>query len=360
MRARVLTAPEDAVGWRRAVSGFGDTGDDLYFQPEWALLNAGEGGAKARLFFYSDGADSLAYPFLDRPVAPIGASRVGDGSRDIETAYGYGGPLSTTDSKEFLQAAWSAFGRWCAETRVVAEFVRFHPLLGNERWIGHRAETMKDRATVSMALGRGSRAELPYPSTARNMIRRSLRVPCTVEERNDDEGWALFRQLYLETMDRKRAEDSYYFDERYFEGLREITVRRGFLLTVESSGTGFAAAVFLRGARWLHYHLSGARGRGAVPGSMNLLLHNAAVRGAELGLERLHLGGGASRADDDPLLRFKASMGTDRHEFWIAGRVHDAEAYRSLREAWRAEYPQLWVRYCARILCYRYRQQSPD
>ena len=39
---------------------------------------------------------------------------------DIESAYGYGGPLSNTDDDEFLKQCFESFSNWCLEQNVVA------------------------------------------------------------------------------------------------------------------------------------------------------------------------------------------------------------------------------------------------
>ena len=50
--------------------------------------------------------------------------------RDIESVYGFTGPVASTADGDFLAAAWQAFGTWCSTQHVVAEFVRAHVVRG--------------------------------------------------------------------------------------------------------------------------------------------------------------------------------------------------------------------------------------
>src|SRR5207249_1304318 len=74
----------------------------------------------------------------------------GTGLRDASSPYGYGGPVSTTDAPGFLRSAWGAYGEWMREHRVVVEYIRFHPLLANERYYG--GSIQENRAVVCVDL----------------------------------------------------------------------------------------------------------------------------------------------------------------------------------------------------------------
>ena len=65
-----------------------------------------------------------ALPLLLRPLPDA------DGW-DATTAYGYGGPVSTTSGED--PAFGAAIDDWAARNGVVATFIRYHPLLGNHR-----------------------------------------------------------------------------------------------------------------------------------------------------------------------------------------------------------------------------------
>ena len=278
---------------------------------------------------------------------------------DIEAAYGYGGPLANTDAADFLGEAQRAFDQWCADQGVVAEFLRLHPLLENQRWLSPKVELVYDRETVAMGLAGTDGTEanpLPANAAARNMLQRARKLGVRVTEYSARQVFERFARLYLTTMDRLNADEFYYFDDDYFSRLRKLVEESGFLLVAEQDDEWLAAAVFLQGSTWLHYHLSAADYTKRVPGAVNLLLFTAAQIGSQQGLKGLHLGGGTTRSPEDSLLRFKGSMADRRHSFYIGKRVHNPEAYNWLRTTWGQQYPTLKSKYRDRLLVYRYQQ----
>jgi len=157
-------------------------------------------------------------------------------------------------------------------------------------------------------------------------------------------------------MDRLGVDAYYHFNEDYFLGLAQLVQNSGLLLAAVQDEEWVAAAVFLKGSTWLHYHLSAADPDKRVPGATNRLLYTAAQVGSQRGLKRLHLGGGRTSMPDDSLLKFKRSMATDSHSFYIGKRIHNPDVYALLRKLWEQCYPSLRPKYSDRLLCYRYRE----
>src|ERR1039458_8383092 len=102
---------------------------DVYFTAEYHLAHELNGDGKALAFVAEDGKRTLFHPFLIRLIPEFDLH---DEWHDIESVYGYSGPLSTTNDRKFLAEAWGAFSDWCQQQNVVAEFIRFHPLLDNK------------------------------------------------------------------------------------------------------------------------------------------------------------------------------------------------------------------------------------
>jgi hypothetical protein len=355
MEFRLLDAGEDADRWRGCFLRMAPESRDIYFSPEWALLHAFSGRCAAKAATFEREGQLWLYPFVLREIDPIGADRVGAGGYDLETPYGYGGPISTSEDPGFLARAGRAFEEWCRAQGVVAEFVRFHPLLGNSRLAPAGADPEVERETVSMDLRRLSGESFAFGGSAGNMIRRALSLGCRAEILRGADGFDGFRTLYLETMARKGAGGFYEFDDHYFRELERVIGESGCVVAVFVGTEMVGAGVFIWGDRWMHYHLSGSKRREGLVGINNLMLRSAAEFGASRGLSRLHLGGGMTSDPGDPLLKFKRSMGTDRHTFHIARRVHRRDAYERLVSAWEAEYPKLKAKFGDRVLCYRER-----
>jgi len=352
---RILDASEDARAWDAQLAKLQESLRDIYFGAEYVALHTFEAGSRALLAVFEEAGQVWLYPFIMRPVPMLRDCKLEDSWFDLETPYGYGGPLSASDDADFLRAAHRAFQNWCAQQRIVTEFVRLHPLLQNDRWLDPRVELVYDRATVSLNLAGISELEigkLPINKMSRYMIRRALRSGVQVESLSIKDNFDEFMTLYKQTMARLAASEYYYFNDRYFAGLRELAHQKGWLLVAKRDGRWLAAALFLRGTKYLHYHLSGST-EDRQNGASNLLLYEAAVMGSRHGFSQLHLGGGSTSSAQDSLLEFKKSMGTDCHRFHIGKRIHDRDVYARLKEAWAKAYPSLVDGWGHRLQCYR-------
>ena len=84
--------------------------------------------------------------------------------------------MSTSDAPDFLRFAWQAYAGWMREAGVVVEYVRFHPLLANDRWYGGRVQD--NRMVVSVDLSHGD-LEGTYSVRTRQAVRKAMaRGPC--------------------------------------------------------------------------------------------------------------------------------------------------------------------------------------
>jgi hypothetical protein len=308
---------------------------DVYHLDAYHRVAEANGEGRAEAFVAERDGELLFHPFLRRPIRRVGAEAIADGLWDLESAYGYVGPIATTADPAFLAGAWGAFREWCTAERVVAEFVRFNPLLANERFAERHMQIVRDRETVALRLTEDEDALWrAYPSTQRNMVRKAEQAGLQARVIPALEGLEEFHALYAETMNRINAEARYSFGHEYFNALADQlgdSVR--VVIVSGSEGVAAACALLARGRR-LHYHLAGSRSWARSLGASNLMLHAAALWGSSHGMGVLHLGGGRSGAADDSLLRFKASIGRTRLTFHTGRRVYDEAAYTALCESW--------------------------
>lgn len=328
MTAGVITLA-DAEAWQRAVEN--QPLADVFHLPGYHRAAETNGDGTAYAYLADEGGHVLFHPFLHRRI---------DRSRsDIETVYGYSGPIATTEDPAFLEGCWRAFDDWCTAAGVVAEFVRFNPLSANERLASARYDVRFARDSVVVDLA-ATDDELwaRYSSTQRNMVRRARRDGLAVEELCDENGLATFVHLYRETMRRVGAGAQYSFSDAYFAALREELGDGVRVLAVRRGAQVAAAALFLLYRDRMHYHLAANAADERRGGAGNLLLHEAISWGAAHGYTRLHLGGGVSARANDPLFRFKRSISTLTRPAFVGGRVYDAEAYDELCATWMREH----------------------
>jgi hypothetical protein len=334
MRSTIVPASDrdQWLAWMRRAGA-----DDVYYLPEYHRLYDFQ-GVECLAYAVSAGGECLFHPFLLRPVARVGALAAPPGLNDIETVYGYSGPVATTTAPDFLAEAWQGFEAWCAERNVVCEFIRFSPLLRSERFASAQTEVSLDRETVEIRLAGGEEALWQgYESTQRNRVRKALRRGLACREASLDDGLATFRDLYEGTMQRAGATGFYFFPDAYYRDLQRTMADCTKLFVVTNGDVPIAAGLFFTSGRTLHYHLGASREDALPLAPNNLLFHQVSLWGQQHGFARLHLGGGRSKAADDALLRFKKRFSPHVLAFHIGRRIQHPERYAMLGDLWQEQ-----------------------
>ena len=351
----IITLPSGMDEWKQSLLLLPESCQDTYFTPEYLLMHAEIHRGSSICLKYIENSQVWLFPILCTPIEKIGKVNLPSGLYDLETAYGYGGPLCNTEDQGFIKRATNASIEWAENYGVVAHFTCFHPLLQNERWVDDpELEILFDRYTASTDLQKYSKDKDFYPKSTRNIISRGQRAGLSVKFIDIDENFSSFVGLYQKTMHRLGADPFYRFDDQYFTALQMLIIKNGYLCAAFHSAKMVAAAIFFYGTRLIHYHLSASDFDYRLPGTMNLILDRAIAEGQARGFSRLHLGGGRTVATDDSLFKFKKSMATDIHSFNIGKRIYNKEVYNNLKTIWKQEYPNLISKYQHRLLCYRY------
>lgn len=348
MNCRALTSAQ-AKEWRAALGALPHA--DVYYLPEYHRACEANGDGTAYAFVAEESGKTLFHPFMLRRIERVGTRPVETPLYDIQTVYGYTGPLQNCDDETFLRQAWGQFGVWCREQRAVAEFVRFHPLLENHVAQQAYYQVSLDRETVALRLDVSAEALWKsYTPVHRNMIRKAMNCGLCGELGDLERDLPEFSKLYGETMERANAGAYYSFPEAYFQRLREGLREHLLLFSVRAGGKPIAAALAFSFRDMLHYHLAGSDSAFRQAAPNNLLLHTMAEWGRSHGLRCFHLGGGRTARPDDELLRFKASVSRLRRQFHIGMRVHDQQGYERLCEEWLtqnggAQHPRYFLLY---------------
>ncbi len=347
-----ITAPEE---WMQTLLSLPVSCRDVYFTPQYHYLHTQEDSAQAICLKYQENELTWCFPGLLNPIDKIGRVALPKGLFDLETAYGYGGPLSNSQDQDFLTRANQAFIEWAESNGIVAQFIRFHPLLSNEQWIkDDQLEIVFDRFTLSENISYYNAALPHYPKSARNAIDRGKRLGIETRVLDVDQWFPAFLDLYQKAMLKLGAESYYFFNRDYFNQLSSLVKDHGLLIGAMFKQKIIAAAIFLCGPNMMHYHLSASDFDNRLPGATNMILDLAFQEAKSMGLSQVHMGGGRTSAPDDSLLLFKKSMSTDTHCFHIGKRIYNMATYKDLVAIWEQEYPSLVEHYQNRLLRYRY------
>ncbi|MDP2859931.1 MAG: hypothetical protein Q8P50_18465 [Bacillota bacterium] len=249
------------------------------------------------------------------------------GVRDIESAYGYGGPLSTTADPEFLSAARDAFTQWARARGVLAEFLRFHPLVPHERW--YSGDVAFNRTTVHVDLAEDLFQQ--YPTRTRTCIRQYRAGGLAMERVSSEVMRSVFPGMYESNMEHAGASSEYHFPLRYLEALFEFCECDNWLVFMRGKPVAGAVVLASSVAGVAEYHLSarvlGLERSRAMPG----LIHGMAEYYQSRSFRYLYLGGGRSVGDQDSLLFFKKGFSQSTAPYRIGHQVFAADVYDEMR-----------------------------
>ncbi len=261
------------------------------------------------------------------------SSTPGVAAFDVQSAYGYGGPVSNCDDPGFLGRADEAYCGYCSENAVAAEFVRLHPMAVS--WQPFGGDIFFDRDTVVLQLGETA-PRAGYSTRARTAVRKAERQGLTIVECSVQEWIGYFAEFYRGSMQEIGAQPFYLFGNAYFDTVSGLDGLR--LFSVEQDGRWVSAGLFFYGGDTAEYHLSGTTPEGRRLGATNLLIDHAASVARQEGCRWLYLGGGTNASADNPLFFFKKSFSQLLRPFRIGTRVHRADLYSELRQAHPSKY----------------------
>jgi hypothetical protein len=344
----------DYVEWKLIINSLPDYCQDIYFEPEYLEMNSGKDSEKVVCFKYQEENKIWLFPVIKNPINKIGNYEINN-LYDLETAYGYGGPISNNNDIDFLKKANLAFTNWAENSGIIALFVRFHPLINNQLWIvDDEMDILFDRLTVSMKTTTYQEIYGSYPKATKNILKRGSKSDIEIKLMDPKEDMKGFKDLYLKSMKYLNASQFYFFDDYYFSQLALLTEKQGLMIGAFLKGELISSAIFLTGTTWMHYHLSATDFLRRIPGLSNYVIDKAFQIACEIGISYVHLGGGKSTAEDDPLLKFKKSMSNVVHKFFIGKRIFNSKEYERVNNIWMEQYPELSKIYGDRLLCYRY------
>lgn len=149
---------------------------DIYFEPDYARLYESD-DCKAFEYRFECEFGIITNLFLKRKInipLPDGIQYY-----DIVTPYGYGGPVihSTTDKEKLIAAYMEDFQSFTARENIIAEFVRFHPIIGNALDFKDAYKAIFDRKTVGTTLTYEDVIGTEFSKHKRKDIRKILSNP---------------------------------------------------------------------------------------------------------------------------------------------------------------------------------------
>jgi len=310
-------------------------GLDPYFAGDVNTLLYGEAWESVLV---EDGTHALVHAYARSPIS-------GTGFYDVEPLMGYSGPLANTNDGEFLRLALTEYSSFSRQNSIVAELVRFNPLLRNHTPLtglipGLRTVEQKPIAYVRLSSDPDAILQ-SYARNCRTCTRKGLRLYDNRVVDKSSELWSVFVNLYIHAMRVKKANPAFMFDSAFFERLR--VSGRTYLIGTFLDKEILCLHVGLAG-KVTSYALLEAIGDTSVrheAGASNANLHFGAIHMAAQGCSWYCLGGGLSDDPQDPLMRFKAAMASEVKPLPLGFFCHDAARLNELYKQAEADNPQV-------------------
>jgi Acetyltransferase (GNAT) domain len=340
----VASDPQDASRWDELV----DLAPipDVYYRAGYALASETAGHGKAIGLILSTNRLSVLLPLLLQPLSDLPFAQ-GEPGFDAITPYGYGGllPLSRTEPLTKLDVATllEALQQWCREAGVVSCFIRLHPLLVQESWLGHDhlsqyTSLLQFRSpTIAVDLTKWDSArQRPMGLHERrrrdlNHAQRHLRVSWSGTDVPLREALGLFQQIYEQRMVYLHASSSYFFPTEYYLCLADRLPNNVAVALAWLDCKVVGGMLFMADRQFAHYHLGGSNEQGRELGGGTLLMNAGAQWARGRGCKLFHLGGGV-RSSDDGLFEYKRSFGGNVYRYHTLEVISDASRYRELVE----------------------------
>lgn len=328
---------------------------EVYYTPAYYRLYE-EGGCGQALCFVYEEDDKLAlYPFFLNSVNALGY-KLDKQYYDVQGAYGYNGIVGNCREEAFLAGLAASWLDWCRQRNVIAEFIRFNPVLRNE----HLCTWCEPVEALDNVLLRLTDYEdiwsNSYDRSVRNAVRRASQnglefLACSGAEITAGD-YRAFVDLYIQTMVRNHADPFYLFSEQYFTGLWNLLQDHLLLVSARHQGRLVSADLYLHNGITLYGFLSGTHNDyyQLKPGTF---LRDETIKYAiRKGFSCYSIGGGLKR--NDSIYRFKKSFSTKTEStFYIGKKIHDQVVYDEVIRQWGTRLGEESGHYAGKLLRYR-------
>ena len=332
--------------WDRVVKTFSDY--DVYWLSGYVRAFELNGDGQPLLFYYEDVKTRGINLVMKRDIHNVDkVSKCIDEETffDFSTPYGYGGWIIEGDNYAEL---FKSYENWCINNNIVCEFVRFHPMLKNEKFVCDFYNVIHLGNTVFMRLDSSDVIWENIISKNRNMIRKAEKSGVQIFNGRSIELFRTFKQIYDQTMMNDNAEDYYFFDEEFYNSICFDLAENSQIFYAVKDGEAIAASIMLCANGKMNYHLSGSCFEYRTYAPSNLLLYKAALWGCENGCKTFHLGGGVGSQEDN-LFKFKKSFyrKDDLSTFCIGKKIFNEEMYMELVNYSKTEDSKFFPQYRA-------------
>jgi len=341
----------DSYEWNRLLSLLPNERRDVYFTPDYYALYEAYGDGETCCFVFEKNGCLALYPFLKNPITPLGYE-LDKEYYDIQGAYGYNGVISSTSDKDFIASFWEAFDAWCQENDVIAEFMRFHPVMKNHVLGEGHFKLIHDRNTVYLDLTQSEEDIFAgFDKGTRQHIRKASKSIDIRPAERTEENVEIFNRIYRENMEHVNSIPYLFFNLQHFRNMFQQDNIEFFIAWQGdipiACYSGLVSEEYY--GNYLRASLTDYNRTG-----VNTLMYWSMIKSAKAhGCHYVHFGGGTSGDPENSLLRYKMNFSKTLSEFWIGKKVHNYVIYDQVLEQWKMKYPDSYQSHMVMLLGYR-------
>lgn len=346
----------DSEKWNHYLKQLPIDHQDVYFTPEYYSLYEANGDGKALCFIFEHDGDLALYPFLLNKINELGYDLNTD-YFDVQGAYGYNGMATSTNSADFLKSFSDFWLTWAQDNNIVAEFIRYNPVLRNENLCPWAPPIdVLDNVLIPLTNYEDIWAH-SYDRGVRQAIRKASRhnLSFHIQIGNEitQDTYDNFLELYKETMDRQNADSFYYFDQEFFHRLKTYLKEYLLIMYVEYQGHIISIDLVLHNNINVYGFLSGTK-RKYFHVSPNSYLRDETIKALiDKGFKNYSIGGGLSR--NDSIFKYKKSFSKNTESlFYIGKKIHNDDVYNAIVYQWQQKLGNASDQYKHLLLKYRY------
>lgn len=249
---------------------------------------------------------------------------------DVEPFLGYSGPIVMRNDIEFVKNAVKKYKELCKEYNIVAEIIRFNPLIKNYSFFVDNSgiETFYSKSIVIANCFKDESEQIKQykAKSARYMINKAKKE-CVFKELHKENDGTLFIKLYNSALKRVNADSKWFFSSLFFNRVLKNNMFKLYGVYYKNEIQSIALVIEHKLAS---YYFLAANVENLYPGSNELLIHKICLETAAKDIPSLILGGGNTVSEEDPLLKFKKKFSSHTTPFYMGKIIHNEEIFKQL------------------------------
>ncbi len=303
-------------------------GKEIFAHPDYLNLYDDYSDAMCAVIKYGD--KTVLYPFCLRDLSADFSLR--PPCNDIISPYGYGGLylIGEGDFNGIIEEFYLKFSEWAVSKNVISEFIRFD--LFNESRDRYNGDIIHNNDNVVCDLTKGKETLWKeFKAKVRNNVRKasSNKIELILDyngERIDD-----FLKVYYGTMDRRLAQEDYYFKREFFLRIHEKLSGNFVYFFAEKDGEVISADLVLISDKRIYSFLSGTNRESFKYRPNDFIKYSIINWGVDEQKTDYVLGGGYKPLDS--LFNYKKAFAPQRIlPFYVGKKIYNSDLYDLLVE----------------------------